>query len=113
VAEELPEEIEEDREGILQRVVRRRDEDGGEVMEGWLLAEFPAGERQAAAHLAICPPFARVPACDAEPVEGPSSQLKVAQVLPYGVRFEVKLDDPADAPCAVTIEFLVRERETQ
>jgi hypothetical protein len=111
VVEELDDEINE-QEGLLQRAVRRR-EDGGEVIEGFLVAEFAAGERQTAAHLAICPPFARVGVCDAEPVDGPASQVKVAQVLPYGVRFEVKLDEPADEPCTVTIEFVVRERAAE
>jgi hypothetical protein len=112
VVEEPVDEVDEQEEGLLQRVVRRR-EDGGEVIDGFLVAEFAAGERQTAAHLAICPPFARVGVCDAEPVDGPASQVKVAQVLPYGVRFEVKLDEPADEPCTVTIEFVVREQAAE
>lgn len=95
--------------GISQRFVRRQGE-VGEQIEGWVRAEFAPSQRQAAAHLAICPPFARVPECFAEPADGPPSQVKVAQVLPYGVRLEIKLDEPAAETSQVTVEFMIAER---
>ncbi len=96
--------------GVSQRLVRRREPDGGEVMEGWIRVEFLPAQRQATAHVAICPPFERTPECFAEPCDGPPSQVKVAQVLPYGVRFEVKLDEPAEEACDVMIELSIQEQ---
>ncbi len=99
-------------EGISQQIVRRRQEDGGEAIEGWVRAEFLPGQRHAAAHVAICPPLDRVPECFAEQMDGPAAQIKIAQVLPYGVRFEIKLDKPADESQSVIVEFSIRERPT-
>ncbi len=104
---ETEEELE---QGVSQRMVRRRDETGREMIEGWVRAEFAPSQRHATAHLAICPPLAHVPECFAEPADGPPSQIKVAQVLPYGVRFEIKLDEPATEPSEVMIEFSIQER---
>jgi hypothetical protein len=96
-------------EQISQHVVRKRDDDG-EVIEGWLRVDFAARQRHATAHLAICPPLGHTPRCYAEPSSGPDAELKVAQVLPYGVRFEVKLDAvPSDAT-NVVIDFAIREQ---
>jgi hypothetical protein len=100
-------------QAVSQRLVRRRQADGSETMEGWIRAELAAGQRHAAAHVAICPPFASVAECFAEPVDGPPSQVKVAQVLPYGVRFEIKLDAPAVEATGVTIEFAIHQRSCE
>ena len=59
--------------------------------------------------MAICPPLARVPRCDAEPADGPPSQVRMAQALPYGVRLEVKLDKAATEASQVLVEFSISE----
>jgi hypothetical protein len=92
-----------------QWIVRRRDEAGSETIEGWVRAPFAASQRHANAHLAICPPFARTPVCYAEQSDGPPAEIKIAQVLPYGVRIEIKLDEAAAEPCDVTIDFSIQE----
>jgi len=96
--------------GVLARWVRSRQDDGSETIEGAVRVLFQAGERQTQAHLAICPPLAVVPSCFAEPTDGADAQVRVAQVLPYGVRLEVKLDEPAEDACDVTIGFTIAER---
>lgn len=95
-------------EAVTQHVVRRHDE-GGDAIEGWLRVEFAAGQRHATAHLAICPPLERVPECFAEQVDGPPARIKVAQVLAYGVRFELRLDEPPAEPANVVVEFAIHE----
>ena len=92
----------------LQHFVRRRDENGAEVIEGWIRAEFAASQRHATAHLAICPPFDRTPECYAELGEGPSGEVKVAQVLPWGVRLEIKLDEPTAEPTTAPVEISIQ-----
>jgi hypothetical protein len=96
--------------GVLARWIRSRQEDGRETIEGAVRVAFQTGERQTQAHLAICPPLAAVPSCFAEPTDGADAQVRVAQVLPYGVRLEVKLDQPAEEACDVTIGFAISER---
>jgi hypothetical protein len=99
-----------DDENATQWVVRRRDPDAGEVIEGWVKCGFEPGQRHTTAHLAICPPLAATPVCYAEASDGPSCQVKVAQALPYGVRLEIKLDRTAEEPCEVLVEFSMHER---
>jgi hypothetical protein len=95
-------------EAVSQNIVRRRGE-SSEVIEGWVRVELAAAQRHAAAHLAICPPLDRVPECYAEQMDGPSARIKVAQVLAYGVRFDVKLDQPSAEPTSVVIEFSIQD----
>jgi hypothetical protein len=96
-------------EAVSQHVVRRQDE-SGETMQGWVRTEFAPGQRIAAAHLAICPPFERAPTCEAEQQDGPPAQVKVTQSLSYGVRLEIKLDAPAEEPTCVIVEFSIQEQ---
>jgi len=93
---------------VSQQIVRRRQSDAAEVVEGWVRARFVAGQRHATAHVAICPPLDRLPECFAEQMDGPPAQIKVAQVLPYGVRFEIKLDKPPSEASSVAIEFSIQ-----
>ncbi|MEX0678502.1 MAG: hypothetical protein WD063_15585 [Pirellulales bacterium] len=102
--------IESDRDEAVTQSMIRRQRETGEVIEGWLRVDFAAAQRHAAAHVAICPPMDRVPECFAEQMDGPPAAIKVAQVLACGVRFEVKLDQPAEEPASVLIEFSIQER---
>ena len=95
-------------ESICQQVVRRREQDGSETIVGWLRTTVPAAARHAAAHVAICPPFGGLPECFAEQMDGPPARIKVAQVLPHGVRFEIKLDEPAAEATDVLVEFSIQ-----
>ncbi len=92
-------------EEVLAETVRQRDFDSRETIRGWLRAEFAAGQRTASLHVAFCPALAGRPSCEAEQVEGPPATVRVAQVLPYGARIDVKLEAPASRPLAVRIEF--------
>jgi hypothetical protein len=97
-------------EAVMQNIVRRRDP-SGEVIEGYVRVLLAASQRHAAAHVAICPPLDRVPECFAEQMDGPPATIKVAQVLPHGVRFEIKLDDPAPEPTSVIVEFSIQDHD--
>ncbi len=99
-------------ETATQWLVRRREPNGGETIEGWVRVPFESGQRHANAHLALCPALANVPVCYAEPSDGPPCQVKVGQVLPYGVRLEIKLDESAEEPREVLVEFSIQERES-
>jgi hypothetical protein len=96
-----------------QFMVRRRDLSGRETIEGWARAEFVASQRHATVHLAICPPLDRTPECYAELSDGPAGEIKVAQVLPWGVRLEIKLDKPAEVPAIALVEFSIQERDAR
>jgi len=93
---------------VMQRLLRRRDADGQDTIDGLVRVEFTAGERTAHGHVAFCPPFAARPACDAEQADGPPARIRVAQLLAHGVRFDVKLESPAEGATSVLVEFSAR-----
>ncbi len=83
-------------EHVTQQVTRLLEPDGTERIVGWMRVSFEAGQRLASVHLAFCPPFARSPEATLERLEGPQVRIKRAQVFPFGARFDLKLDTPAE-----------------
>jgi hypothetical protein len=94
---------------IAQQLVYRRTADNIAAVEGWLRASFAAGQRTAIVHVAFCPPFAGVPRVEAEPLDGTACEIRPTLVLPWGVRWECKLSDPATATTSVVLEFFAAE----
>jgi hypothetical protein len=92
-----------------QKLIYHRAADGTLSVEGWLQARLIAEQRTAIVHVAFCPAFDRAPTVEAEWVEGPSAELRPTLVLPWGVRWEVKLDVPAPAPTLAKLEFIANE----
>lgn len=92
----------------VQRLFRVQEIDGADRLEGSLSTRFAAGQSTSQIHVAFCPSFARVPALDYRQAGGPSARVKLAQVLPHGARFDVKLSEPARCPLQVTLEIIAR-----
>jgi hypothetical protein len=95
---------------IIQRLVRRRGLDGGDVLDGWLRADFAPSGRMAALHVAFCPPFDRTPEVHVEQLTGPAATVKPSQAYPFGVRIDIKLASPTPNAASVAVEFLAREK---
>jgi hypothetical protein len=96
--------------GAAQQLIYRQTDDRTTTVEGWLRAKFAPGERILNAHVAFCPAFFGPPQVDVELADGPECSIRPTLVVPWGVRWELKLADPAVAGCSVTFEFLARER---
>jgi hypothetical protein len=94
----------------LQQFTRSRMVDGSETIAGTLLAEFAPGERTTILHVAFCPPFERLPSVDAEVADGPACDVKLAQILHQGARFEARLARASTSLERVTIEFVAADR---
>lgn len=86
-----------------QRLERTESVEEGDVLRGWVRTALVAEQRTCHVHVAFCPPFASVPELEFHQTEGPAARIKAAQVLPYGVRWDVKLNSPG--PAQVAIEF--------
>jgi len=89
---------------VVQQLTRSQAGDR-DVLSGWLRLEFAPGQRNAAAHVAFCPPFARLPLVEVAQLDGPSGRIKTAQVLPFGVRLEVKLGAVPDSAVQCVVRF--------
>jgi hypothetical protein len=83
--------------------------DGSTAVDGWLRVDFAAGQRTAVAHVAFCPAFLHTPTIDAELQNGPACEIRSALVIPWGVKWEVKLDQTAVEPASVVFAFRAAE----
>jgi hypothetical protein len=83
--------------------------EGRQIVEGWFQVALAPGQRVATAHLAFCPAFDRSPEVDAECTSDIVCTIQAALVLPWGVRWEIKLDAPATEKENLRIEFIARE----
>jgi hypothetical protein len=90
---------------VTQELVRRRSSDGREYVTGRLHVCLEAHQRTATAHLAFCPPFVRTPDWNVEQTEGPHLRIRTVQLLPYGVRIDLKRSEPCDQPAAIWLSF--------
>lgn len=90
---------------VLQQLVRSRAADGSERLAGWLRIPFAAGQRTGSEHVAFCPPFDRTPHVAVEQLDGPAVRVKTAQLLPHGVRLDLKLAAVTEEPVAVILRF--------
>jgi hypothetical protein len=112
VPEENDEIVDEDSEQVWQRSTRSRDENGQEFLSGWLRVDFAIGERTRFAHVSFCPPLARAPNCEVELLdEDAVVTASVAQVLPQGARFELRLALPAAELTSVALEWVAYDAE--
>lgn len=98
---------------LVQRIERyeRQTSDGSvaEAAAGRVVVRFAEGSRSAVAHVGFCPPFAATPritvsnACDGVEVD-----VTAAEVLPWGVRIECRLEEPSEEPLDVDVEIVAK-----
>jgi len=86
--------------------------DGALAIDGWLRVDFAPGQRTGIAHVAFCPAFLQTPAVEAEFEGGPACDIRASLVIPWGVKWEVKLDEAATEPTSVEFAFQAVECET-
>lgn len=90
---------------VLQQLTLRGTATGGQELSGWLRMPLAAGQRTGSLHVVFCPSFPQTPQVQAEPVSGPGCRVKVAQVLTYGARLDVRLDALAGEEESVLVWF--------
>ncbi len=78
-------------------------------MSGWLRMPFAAGQRTGSVHVAFCPPLRATPELLVEQIGGPEARVKTAQLLPYGVRLDLKLAVAAEEPDQRAAAILARD----
>ena len=95
---------------VLQRFERVLEPgERGEVVRGTILLRVAAGSRSAIGHVGFCPPFAQIPRVEAGTTcEEVEATVVAAEVLPWGVRVECRLDEAADESIDVPVDILAR-----
>lgn len=95
---------------VVQQSTRIRTAAGLDRLSGWLQMSLETGERNATAHIAFCPPFVETPRISLRQTAGPAGRVRAVQILPHGVRLELKLDQSPRQPQRVPVEFVVETR---
>jgi hypothetical protein len=90
---------------VSQQMTRRREASGGETVTGWCRVELAAGQRVANLHVGFCPPLPSVPRVTVQQHDGVPLAVKLAQVMPYGVRVELRRGIPIEEAAAALIGF--------
>lgn len=94
-------------EHLLQHQQRFTRADGSEYIRGRLFLAVPTGVRTASGHVGFCPPFVTIPTVDVTTAyDEVEAIVAAAEVLPWGVRVECRLDEPADEPFEIPIDIV-------
>ena len=89
-----------------QRFERFTTEAGHDRVVGQVMVELAVGSRTGHAHVGFCPPFLSTPAVEVTTdYDGVEAVVSAAEVLPWGVRVECRLSEPAEE--AVTIPVTI------
>jgi hypothetical protein len=76
---------------------RRKDEHGGEVIDGTIRVVFEVGQKRAHLHVPFSPPLPGLPEVECEAVSDDSVRCKVAVRQPYGIRIEARRSEASHA----------------
>jgi hypothetical protein len=87
-----------------QRLERYETAAGEECVRGQVMLSIAAGSRTGHAHVGFCPAFATLPTVevttDCDFVE---AEVTAAEILPWGVRAECRLSEPAEEPLEIPV----------
>jgi len=80
-----------------------------ECLRGTLHLAVVAGSRLVTGHVGFCPPFHQLPQVEVGTAcEEVEATITAAEVLPWGVRVECRLDEPADETILIPIDVVAR-----
>jgi hypothetical protein len=92
---------------MRQRFERRELEVGGERVRGRIVVAIPAGAKAGYGHLGFCPAFAATPTVRVSTAyDGVDAVVSAAEVLPWGVRVECRLAEPADESVEIPVDLV-------
>lgn len=96
-----------DDESFLQQQIRRRTTAGGESIRGTVVVSFQTGERLAVAHVGFCPPFQESPTVHLSTAyDEMDAVVTPGEVLPWGIRVECRLEEAAEDPFDIPVDFV-------
>ena len=82
---------------------------GSDTLRGTVNLFMAAGARTAHGHIGFCPPFSQIPAVEVTTAyEAVEAVVSAAEILPWGVRVECRLDAPADEAFEIPVDIQAR-----
>ncbi len=92
---------------LIQRFERLALPDGAECVRGRVCVVVPEGSRSGSAHVGFCPPLAAMPTIEVTTdYDGVEAVVSAAEVLPWGVRVECRLDEPAEEMIEIPVDVV-------
>jgi hypothetical protein len=82
-----------------------------DCVRGRLMLSLAAGAKTAHGHVGFCPAFGETPRVQVTTdYDGVEAVVAAAEVLPWGVRLECRLAEPAEEPLDIPVDFLAEAR---
>lgn len=95
--------------GHLVQRFERYELDGSDCLRGTLALTVSQGARSAHGHIGFCPTFRQVPHVEATTAyDGVEAVVTVAEIVPWGVRIECRLDEPAEEAVEIPVDVVAR-----
>jgi hypothetical protein len=92
---------------LRQRFERRELDAGIERVRGRIVVAVPAGSKTGFGHLGFCPAFVTTPTVQVSTAyDGVEVVVSAAEVLPWGVRVECRLAEPAEEPVEIPVDLV-------
>jgi hypothetical protein len=92
---------------LQQRLERYESAEGVDCVSGHVRLSIPAGGKVTHAHVGFCPAFAATPSVEVTTdYDGVEAVVTAAEVLPWGVRIECRLSEPAEEPLEIPVDLL-------
>jgi hypothetical protein len=93
--------------GLRQRLERFETAAGEDCIVSRVIVSLAAGSRSGHAHIGFCPPFAALPAVAVTTdYDGVEVVVAAAEVVPWGVRIECRLSEPAEEPLEIPVDVV-------
>ena len=84
--------------------------DGTEYLRGQLMIVFSPGSRVTTGHVGFCPAFQETPIVEvATNYDALEVSVTVAEILPWGVRIECRVEEPIDECTAIPVSLSVNK----
>ena len=94
---------------VRQRLERFEESPGIERVRARIVVAVPVGAKAAQGHVGFCPAFGETPAVEVTTeYDGVEATVTAAEVLPWGVRVECRLAEPAEEPFDIPVDVLAR-----
>ena len=94
---------------LHQRVERYEAADGADCVSGHVRLTIPAGGKTTHAHVGFCPAFASIPTVQVTTdYDGVEAVVAAAEVVPWGVRVECRLSEPAEEPLEIPVDLIAK-----
>ena len=83
--------------------------DGTEGIAVHVRLSIPLGGRATQAHVGFCPAFVATPTVEVSTdYDGVEAVVTAAEILPWGVRIECRLSEPAEEPLEIPVTLVAR-----